>query len=262
VGHGGEASIVTSELESLRDEIALRQASIADARAERDAGELTEAQFTELEARELVSIEHASAALETLEANFPITPAVEAATSPPTRPARRHRRGYLIIALVSFTLAAIVAVVLAVQPRQPGNSDTGSVGGSIAERVHRLLAQGEIDEAVGSTASALAAFNQALALDPRNVEALTQSGWLYFSAGSASKDLALIKRGEESLNRAAALAPTNPAPRLYLGIAAASTPGSRAAAVAQFREFIALHPSAQLLALARPWLIELGLATG
>jgi tetratricopeptide (TPR) repeat protein len=253
---------VSAETEALRDEIALRRASIDDARAEFDAGELSGAELSAVVAREEAAIEVAQKRLAESDAAAPdvVEGADADAGQPPRRPARRHRRAYLITAVVSFALAAAVAIVLVVQPRQPGSSDTGSVSATVRQQVVRLLSQAEIDEALGRSSSALEAFNQALALDPRNVEALTQAGWLTFSAGSAAKDVAVVRRGEDLLARAVVLAPRDPAPRMYYAIAAASIPGSRAMATAQFRIFLTLRPSAQLLALARPWLLELKLA--
>ena len=241
-----------SDVASLRDEIALRQSSIADARSEREAGELTGEQLSELESRELAAIARAEARFKELEAS--------SGEAPVRRSVRRHRRGLLIVAIVAFALAIVAAVVLALQPRQPGSSITGGINGSQDQRVTRLLSQAEIDQAVGNTVDALVAYNEALLIQSNNIEALTQSGWLYFSAGSADKDVAVIRRGEQRLAAAVRAAPSDPDPRLYYAIAAASTPGSRAVAITQFRIFVSLRPTAQLLAIARPWLLELKLA--
>ena len=48
-----------------------------------------------------------------------------------------------------------------------------------------------------------------------NVAALTESGWLDFSAGSASHDTAVVEVGIKNLEKAVALAPRQAAPRLY-----------------------------------------------
>jgi hypothetical protein len=243
-----------SDRDALRDEIELRWDSIHDARSELDADEMTAQQFAAIEARELTAIERAQRALDALEASGP----------PPRapRPRRRHRRGLLVVSLVAFTMAMAGAVVLAAQPRQPGSSETGSISGSVAQQVARLLGQAEIDQAIGNDVNALIAYNEVLALEPKNSEALAQSGWLYFTAGSAGHDVGSVRLGVSRLARAVRLAPTDPSARLYYAIAAASTPGSRAVAIAQMRIFLALHPSAHLLAIARPWLRSLGLSAG
>jgi hypothetical protein len=240
-----------SDRDALRDEIELRWDSIHDAKSERDAGEMTPQQFAAIEASELAAIERAQRALEAMAAATP-------SSSGPKRP-RRRRRSLLVVSLVALTVAMAGAVVLAAQPRQPGNSDTGSISGSVAQQVSRLLSQAEIDQAIGNEVNALIAYNEVLALEPRNSEALAQSGWLDFTAGSAARDLATVRTGVARLARAVKVAPGDPAARLYYAIAAASTPGSRAVAVAQMRVFLALHPSAHLMAIARPWLRVLGL---
>ncbi|MDE3044942.1 MAG: hypothetical protein KGJ10_09000, partial [Acidobacteriota bacterium] len=60
--------------------------------------------------------------------------------------------------------------------------------------------------------------------------------------------------------RALALAPQDPAPRLYYAIVAASTPGEKALAVKEFKIFLRLRPSKGQLAIARPFLVALGVA--
>ena len=248
-----------SDVGALRDEIALRHASIDDARRESEAGELSASDFAALESRELAAIARAEATLAGLIASTRQSSNAPIDASAPRR-RRRHRRSLLVLALIAFAAAAGTAVFLAAQPRQPGNSDTGGISGTTDQQVARLLSQAEIDQAVGNTIDALVAYNDVLLVRHNNVEALTQSGWLYFSAGSADKDLVAITRGERRLASAVRVAPADPDPRLYYAIAAASTPGSRSLAVDQFRVFLSLRPTAQLLAIARPWLLELGLA--
>jgi tetratricopeptide (TPR) repeat protein len=107
--------------------------------------------------------------------------------------------------------------------------------------------------------TALSAYEQVLKLDDTNVPALTQTGWLDFSAGSSDQDVAAINLGIKDLRRAVALAPRNPAPRLYYAIVADSTPGNRALAKKEFEIFLALKPSRAQLLVAAPLLKKLGL---
>jgi cytochrome c-type biogenesis protein CcmH/NrfG len=122
------------------------------------------------------------------------------------------------------------------------------------------LSQAEADVANGDVVAALSAYAQVLAVEPRNVVALTQTGWLDFSAGSADHRASLVSLGVSDLARALALAPNDPAPRLYYAIVAASTPGERSLAVKEFRIFLSLRPSNGQLAVAAPFLRQLGLA--
>lgn len=239
--------------QSLRDEIALREASIRDAREEFEAGELTSDQLNALVQREQAALDQLTAKL---------TEAESAPTSVPApRTPRRRRKSLLVVAIVCFVLAAAASIVFALAPRQPGNSDTGSVAGTTSQKVAAYLAEAEADQGLGDTTSALSAYRNALALDANNVEALTQTGWLEFSAGSAARDVQAVANGLSALRRAITVAPGDPDPRLYYAIAAASTPGSRSVAIAQMKVFLQLHPNASELAVAHPWLVQLGLAS-
>ncbi len=233
--------------QALLDEIALREASLHDARRELAAGELGEVEAAALLARE-------EAALARLR--------VELATAPAEggkRPARRRRRGLLLLALGCFAVAVAALLVAALGPRQPGTSITGGVALSRGQRVTQLLDEAQVDVANGQDASALAAYLEVLALSPNDATATTQTGWLEFSAGSARHDAALVASGVRELTRALDEHPRDPAPRLYYAIVADSTPHGRALARREFRVFLALHPSPGELAVARPFLVALGL---
>ncbi len=232
------------------DEVARREASLADARREFAAGELAAEDLAASEGRERAAL--AELALR------------RAAMAPPAEPpaprSRRVRRKRWLV-LGAAALAAALAVVLwsAVVPRQAGTSITGSLSLGRAQRITQLLTEAQADVATANDVAALAAYQQVLALDRTNVVALTQSGWLDFSAGSAGHDAALVTLGVGTLRRAIGLAPRDAAPRLYYAIAASATPGNRALARAQFVDFLALHPSPAQLAVARPYLSALGL---
>jgi cytochrome c-type biogenesis protein CcmH/NrfG len=147
-------------------------------------------------------------------------------------------------------------------PRQAGNSITGSVSLSRAQQVQQLLTEAQADVADGNLVTALNAYQRVLVLEPKNVQALTQSGWLDFSAGSSDRQITVIDYGLKDLREAVRLAPREAAPRLYYAIVADSTPGNRALAKRQFEVFLDLHPSRGQLAVAGPFLARLGLAKG
>ncbi len=226
----------------LRDEIALREASLADARSEARRGELSDAQVRVIEAREEAALARARAELDAHS---------ERVVNP-----RRHRRALLVSALVCFALAAAVLAWTSLVPRQAGTSITGTVSLSRAQQVSQLLIEAEADVANADPVAALSAYRQVLAIDAKNVSALTQSGWLEFSAGSAAKSSSLVTLGVSQLRRAIALAPRNAAARLYYAIVASSTPGNGTLARRQLEIFLALHPSRAQLAIARPLLVH------
>lgn len=233
--------------ESLSDEISLREASVADARVEFEKGELSNEEFERISARE-------NAAVATLREEFARADSAREETSP-----RRRRRWQLVVALICFAAAAAVTLVSAVSTRQPGDAATGSISASDQAMMRRLLAEGEVDIANGKIAAALAAYDAVLMIDANNVTALTQSGWFYFTSGSAAKDPASVAKGTTRLRQAVSLDSSSPSAQLYYAIAALSTPGNRGIAKRHMKAFLALKPSNALLSVAAPYRPQLGL---
>lgn len=237
--------------QQLRDEIALREASLVDAAREHQAGELSIEQFVAITGRETALLDLARSDL--WSQSDPL--------GPNTQPRPRVRRPrWLVLGLFCVALALGVILYGTIAPRQAGNSATGSLSLSHAQQVQQLLIQAEADIANANTSTALVAYEQVLSLDSNNVVALTQSGWLDFSAGSKAKDAPVIEVGIKNLEKAVAVAPRDPAPRLYLAIVAASTPGNAATAKREFETFLTLSPSKDQLAIARPFLHQIGIA--
>jgi cytochrome c-type biogenesis protein CcmH/NrfG len=231
------------------DEIALREASLTDARRERDAGELSAIEAATIEARETLALVAARAELEELR------------QSPEKRkPSRRRRRWLLFTGLVCFLIVIVVVLWASISPRQEGSSITGSVSLSRSQHITQLLSEAQNDLANNLVLSALTAYQDVLAISPKNVVALTETGWLDFSAGSTSKSPTLVAYGVKELRTAVADGPRNAAARLYYGIAAYSTPGNRAIALSEFKVFLDLRPSSVQVGLAHPYLVKLGLA--
>ena len=237
----------------LLDEIRLREASLADARREHAAGELSDEDAAAIARREESALARARELLEEARTDT-------AATTTP-RTARRRRRGLLALALACFVLAAGVLVWSKLGLRQAGQSATGGLSLSQSQKVQQLGAEAEADLAAGDAVAALSAYQQVLAIQPTNVVDLTEAGWLDFSAGSSSHQAALVARGVGLLTEAVRLAPRSPAPRLYYAIVADSTPGDRALATKQFKLFLSLHPSKAQLAIAAKFLHALGLSS-
>ncbi|HXC18422.1 MAG TPA: hypothetical protein VNT80_00780 [Acidimicrobiales bacterium] len=237
------------DVAQLHDEIRLREASLRDATRERDNGELSADQFDAISRREGAALERLRNELGTLLASVETT-----------RVRGRTRRvRWLVLALVCFAVVLTYALIAATSPRQPGNSGNGGIALTRAQTIDRLLAQAEVDVASNHDVTALNAYARVLALDPKNVTALTQSGWLDFTAGSAAKKASVIEVGIRELEKAIAVAPRSSAPRLYFAIVADSTPGNQRVAKTEFEEFLRLKPSQGQMAIARPFLRKLGL---
>ena len=235
------------EEQVLRDEISLREASLQDAKRERDAGELSPGDFDQIVAREEKAI---AKTLEKISALKDVAPKVA------VRRVRKKR--LLVVAIVAFSAATVLILWSALAPRQQGTSITGSVQLGNSAQVKQLLLEAEADIANGQIATALDAYSRVLAIDAKNVTALTQSGWLDFSAGSASKNAELINKGSRLVSDAYVLAPNNPATVLYSAIIATSH-GESKISTQLFKQFLALKPSAGQLAVATPFLKQLGI---
>jgi hypothetical protein len=233
----------------LRDEIRLREASMRDASRERDAGELSPEQYEDIERREGVALERARNELGELMVR------VESAR---TRHRTRRAR-WLVVAAACFAVVLLYALFSSTSPRQAGNSGDGGITLTRTQLIDRLLSQAEVDVANNQDTTALNAYAKVLVLQPKNVTALTQSGWLDFTAGSAAKKISVIKVGIKEIEEAIAVAPKQTAPRLYFAIVADATPGNQRVAKAEFEEFLKLKPSIGQLAIAEPFLKKLGI---
>lgn len=239
---------MTRDAAGWADEIALREASLADARREAASGELSAEALAEIEARESAAITRARAAMEAFDA----LPVVE-------RAPRVRRKNRLVIAFVCFVSALAVLLIATLTVRQPGTPTTGGVTLSAGQQIRQWLDEAQADTAANNVGAALIAYQDVLNLDPTNDVALTETGWLDFSAGSAAKNPSVVAQGVADLRLAVTYYPRDPAPRLYYAIAADLTPGDRALARSQFTTFLTLHPSRAQLALAAPYLKQLGL---
>ena len=233
----------------LRDEIRLREASLRDASRERDADELSGEQFEAIQRREGRALEVARNELSAL--------LVDAHDTPVRRRTRRTR--WLVVASVCFAVVLIYTLVSATSPRQAGNSGDGGIDLTRSQTIDRLLTQAEVDVENNQDATALSAYATVLNLDPKNVTALTQSGWLDFTAGSAAGNASIVEVGVKDLEKAIATGPRQSAPRLYFAIVADSTPGNQRVAKTEFEEFLKLKPSVGQLSIARPFLKKLGI---
>lgn len=233
--------------EQLRDEILLREASLADARRELAAGELSALEAASIEAREELALRRAREDLASL------------GEDGGRRIGRRRRRSLLVIGFGCFVVVIAIVLWSSIELRQAGNSITGNVSLGTQQKVNQLLNEAQSDVADGNMTAALSAYQQVLGLSPKNASALTEVGWLDFSAGSTNTNPALVTRGINYLREAIKDSPRNAAARLYYAIAAFSIPHNEAVAKSQFKVFLALHPSKAQLAIAAPILKELGI---
>ncbi len=195
----------TVDRAGLLDERTFLLASLEDLEREHDAGDVSEQDYRALRDRYTQRAAEVLRALDggdTLDAV--LTTARETAEPPgTTRPPRRRRRA-LAVAGVTLLLVALALVMVLRQSgsRLPGASATGSVTLSKAQKEHQTLLQAETLEASGDGAEALTLYQQVLALDPTQNEALAESGWLEFEAGVAAKNPSVLGAAQQVEQRA------------------------------------------------------------
>ncbi len=240
---------MNKEVERLLGEVSLREASLADATREHQSGELSQRDYEAIGKRERDGIARANARLE----------ALRATSLAPAR-SRSRKRWLLVVGSTCLAAALVLVLISATTPRQAGNSITGDIALSNAQKVQQDLDEAQADIANGDATTALAAYEAVLGIDAKNVAALTQVGWLEFSAGSSDQNLSVMRNGVNDLREAIAFAPKSPAPRLYYVIVADSTPGNQVLAKSEFEVFLDLHPSKAQLRIAAPFLTKFGLS--
>ena len=88
----------------------------------------------------------------------------------------------------------------------------------------------------GQVAEAVRLYNQVLAVDPEQPEALTYGGWLVRLAGLSAKNRLVIARGDASVARAVKVAPGYPDAHALFGVILYEDFVSPKAASVQFRD--------------------------
>jgi tetratricopeptide (TPR) repeat protein len=158
-----------------------------------------------------------------------------ATRGPKNQPVPRRQRTLAVSLGVAFVIAALagMSVVLFAGGRSPGQPVTGSVPGdtAVASRVDDALAL----ENDGNAVEALQLYDEILADEPDNVEALAYRGWLLKRAGLADQAL-------ESLDRAVAVDPTFADAHFFRGMVLLQDRDDPAGAVLEFQAFLANDP--------------------
>jgi hypothetical protein len=197
--------------DAVRDEVELLERSLADARAEHAKGDLSDASFAQIEAREGARLVSARSRLD--EAHRATADALPG-TGRSARTADRGR--FLVVAAVCVVLAA-AAVLLAVT--DPFAGPPKVVHLNAAGRISALLIAAEAEVAGGHQLQALTLYDAVLLLEPSSDEALIESGWLRYELGLGRHDRAWILGGAAQLAHAVLVAPTQASAHLYDGIA-------------------------------------------
>jgi tetratricopeptide (TPR) repeat protein len=243
--------------ESLRDSATRRAAAAIRATEAREAGRV------DAEAEAVVGVE---GSLDRLVAPAPAehrsdgpgrreadrtAPAVPAARRAGVRRRRRRRNGIIAIGSLAVLGSAFVLLSVLSSTRLPGQTISGSVELSPGQQLIQRLDQARELVAEHKPLEAIQLYQQILATSPDQPEALADEGWLIRVAGVSSHDSALVARGRVLEESAVAADPSYANARAYLGIMELEDVGDPAAAVSEFRAFLADHPSSGLLASVR-----------
>lgn len=229
-----------SERTELEEERQFLLDSLRDLEREHEAGEIGEADYESLRDDYTARAAEVLRALEAYDDEGPAGAtrrnlAGTAARRAPPSPSRHSgSRKVVALALIAgFVLVAGASVFVLATGREPGESLTGSIPTTNAERLslaHQLEGQGQAVEA-------LKLYDAVLETDPTNVEALTYRGWLLKLAG-------LLDQSQASLDRAIALDPRYADVHFFKGMLLYQDRKDPAAAITEFEAFLALNPPA------------------
>lgn len=256
---------------ALEDERVFLLRSIADLESERGAGALDEEDFAGLSARYEARLADVAEALAALgdEARTPAPPA--GATVPKrsrgTRVSalfgrRRVRVVTGVVAAACFALAATLAAASMAGVRLPGESATGSVNLPSAEQEQETLDRAAILGSEGQAAEAVRLYDEVLAGDPDQPQALTYGGWLERVAGLQAGNRTVVERGDASVAKAVRVAPSYPDAHALYGVILYEDYGRAGAAARQFAAAVAAHGSRSLLASVAPVAVKAFSAAG
>jgi tetratricopeptide (TPR) repeat protein len=238
--------------QELLDEAEYVQRSIEDLDRERAAGELDGTDYEALHARYAERARELGDALDQLSdsASAPGSEAPVAARA--ARPGRARRlvtpRSRLVLgwsALVSFALAALL-VGLSLGGVAPFSSAPPTTL-SVATQIRIELAEAGVLASNRELVQAIAVYDRVLEIDPQQPEALADGGWLTRLAGLSSKNARVISGGDQEIAAAVRAAPSYALARAYDGVALYEDDHKSGAAVEQFRQMLADHPSTTLL---------------
>lgn len=147
----------------------------------------------------------------------------------------------LVVAMLAGGAGAIVAAMSG--SRRPGDTITGGVEGTTADRLAQAVALAN----EGRLTEALRIYDEVVADDPGDVRALLDRGLLLLQAGSATTSDALLARGSASIEQALTVDPGNPEALFYRALAA-NLRGDQPGVTAALQEALANDPPPALRA--------------
>lgn len=152
------------------------------------------------------------------------------------------------IAVAALAVAALVAVsgVLvsrSAEQRRPGEAATGDIAatGPTGDVAQGLATARQLREG-GQTLAAIRTYDEVLAMDAKQPEALAYRGWLVRQAGAQAGNAELVNKGLEYADRAVAADPSYPWAHFFRGLILYEDKRDPAAAVPELRAFLEAGP--------------------
>lgn len=240
----------------LSDQVQLLRRSLDDLDAELAEGEIAPEEHARLAERDRTKLAEAQAALAALGDEEGATESAQ----PPR--ARRRRRWLLVVGFSGIAIGALGLAYGALSTRDPGATSGGQAQLNADQQVASDLATASSYVAAGDLGRAVSKYSEVLRIRPRNVEALSEFGWLTYLESMRAGDAKAAAGAQPFLERAIVLDPNNPAPRLHLGILLLELRKDPKAAVVQFDQFLALKPAPVQLQAAATYLKQAYAAVG
>jgi hypothetical protein len=244
---------------ALLDERDFLLASLEDLERERLAGDIGDADYEELRAR---YVRRAAEVLRALESSQePAGRGGEASgDGRPRRRARlvealaRRQVRRVLVAGVVVCFAGLAAILVArvAGVRLPGETASGSVVLSSAQRVRQELLQAAVLADEGELARAVALYDEILVQVPDQPVALAYRGWFERLAGIEAHDPEVVAAGDASIALAARVAPAYADAEGLEGVVLLEDRHDPVGAVAAFHRFLSDHPAPALVAELRP----------
>ncbi len=160
---------------------------------------------------------------------------------------RKYPKVLLIGGISCIVVAVAIAAFSSFHARLQGEVATGNISLSKGQEIQRRLVQASAAENSGNDVTALKLYNDVLAMDPNQVQALSESGWITYETGVLSGNSRLMAAGEARVKEAMKISPGSFAPHLYLGTIYLHQ-GSASKAAAQYAEFLKDNPPKEVKA--------------
>lgn len=229
--------------------------SLDDLERERAAGDLDDADYRTLKDDYTARTAAVLRAIDDAAAPLP-----QATTTEATAPPRNWLRPAMwTLGVVAVAVSAGLLVAQSSGERLPGEPASGSITptGPSQKMTEARALVGE-----GKAAEAIKLYDEVIAADPRNAEALAYRGWLVRLVGRSTGDVALLERGLEFVTRAVEADPQYADAHFFRGMMLYQDKNDPAAAVPEFRAFLGLNPPQDMVPLVEGVLKDALAASG